>query len=181
MLLGKMKGLRGLAFSTLTVSEAQTRAKLIKTGTVRYNSHLTLHKGTSYQGLTNISFETQSQYSLDHLRIDFQGKKLEGLMINDKVLEQPSQYHREGTIKVPTQYLRLGQANNVVVSYQNHYDQDGNGCVSFIDTDQKQYLYTQFEPYYANRVFPLLDQPDIKAPLSLTLACPADWEAVLSN
>ncbi len=47
--------------------------------------------------------------------------------------------------------------------------------MSFIDTDQKQYLYTQFEPYFANRVFPLFDQPDLKAPLTLTLACPSDW------
>jgi len=71
--------------------------------------------------------------------------------------------------------LKWGEKNNITIQYKNQYDQDGNGCVSFIDTDQKQYLYTQFEPYYANRVFPLFDQPNLKAPLALTIACPSEW------
>jgi len=31
-----------------------------------------------------------------------------------------------------------------MIEYSNLYDNDGNGCVSFIDVDSKQYLYTQF-------------------------------------
>lgn len=30
------------------------------------------------------------------------------------------------------------------MAYRNKYDNDGNGCVSFIDVDKKQYIYTQF-------------------------------------
>lgn len=58
-----------------------------------------------------------------------------------------------------------GGENYIAVLYRTKYDNDGNGCVSFIDVDEKQYLYTQFEPYYANRVFALFDQPDLKAPM----------------
>ena len=65
--------------------------------------------------------------------------------------------------------------------YRNKYNNDGSGCVSFIDVDQKQYLYTQFEPYYANRVFPLFDQPDLKAKMRLNTVSPSDWKKVLSN
>lgn len=54
-----------------------------------------------------------------------------------------------------------------MINYENNYDSDGSGCVSFIDVDQKQYLYTQFEPFMANRVFPLFDQPDLKAKMKL--------------
>lgn len=61
-----------------------------------------------------------------------------------------------------SEFLSKG-SNHVGVIYRNKYDNDGNGCVSFIDVDKKQYLYTQFEPYYANRVFTLFDQPDLKA------------------
>ena len=60
--------------------------------------------------------------------------------------------------------LKSGE-NYIAVFYRTKYDNDGNGCVSFIDVDEKQYLYTQFEPYYANRVFALFDQPDLKAPM----------------
>jgi aminopeptidase N len=77
--------------------------------------------------------------------------------------------------------LKKGGLNNIAIHYKNEYDKDGNGCVSFLDVDGKQYLYTQFEPYFANRVFPHFDQPDLKAPMSLVLSCPSDWDAVLSN
>lgn len=71
--------------------------------------------------------------------------------------------------------------NTVAVSYTNKYDNDGNGCVSFIDVDGKQYIYTQFEPYHANRVFVLFDQPDLKATMELSVVSPMDWGRVLSN
>jgi len=67
------------------------------------------------------------------------------------------------------------------VQYRNKYDNDGNGCVSFIDVDTKQYIYTQFEPFNAQRVFGLFDQPDLKATMELSIVSPKEWESVLSN
>lgn len=54
--------------------------------------------------------------------------------------------------------------------------------MSFIDTadGDKQYLYTQFEPYYATRVFACFDQPDLKATMELSICAPQEWE-ILSN
>jgi alanyl aminopeptidase len=40
------------------------------------------------------------------------------------------------------------------------------------------YIYTQFQPMYARRVFPCLDEPDRKVPWQLTLDVPADQVAV---
>ena len=40
------------------------------------------------------------------------------------------------------------------------------------------YLYTLFVPDRARTVFPLFDQPDLKARWELTLILPADWKAV---
>jgi len=76
--------------------------------------------------------------------------------------------------------LKEGQ-NTVAVWYRNKYDNDASGCVSFIDVDKLQYIYTQFEPYYANRVFPLFDQPDLKAKMRLSIFTPSDWKKVISN
>lgn len=67
------------------------------------------------------------------------------------------------------------------MQYDCVYDNDGNGCVSFVDVDSKQYIYTQFESYYANRVFPCFDQPDLKAKMRLGVICPSNWKKVLSN
>jgi aminopeptidase N len=76
--------------------------------------------------------------------------------------------------------LKVG-TNVVVVEYSNTYNNDGSGCVSFTDLDTCQYIYTQFAPYYANRVFPCFDQPDLKAVFRLYMITPSDWAKVLSN
>lgn len=51
--------------------------------------------------------------------------------------------------------------------------------MSFVDADE-QFLFTDFEPYYANRVFPCFDQPNIKATMRLAVVTPTKWK-VLSN
>lgn len=38
----------------------------------------------------------------------------------------------------------------------------------------KEYLYTNFEPFDAHRLFPCFDQPDIKAKYSLTIRAPRE-------
>ena len=91
-------------------------------------------------------------------------------MVNSNKID-PEKYWSDGKISLEHNNLRIGE-NHIVVTYDNKYDKDGSGCVSFIDIDKKQYLYTQFQPYMANRVFPLFDQPDLKAKMSLSIACP---------
>jgi aminopeptidase N len=63
----------------------------------------------------------------------------------------------------------------------NKYRKDGVGLHSFIDPkDQEQYMYTQFEPENCHWLFPVFEQPDLKATLSMTCVVPHDW-TVVSN
>lgn len=80
---------------------------------------------------------------------------------------------------MPKQFLRT-QNNQLLIDFSSSYARDGSGLHSFIDTDQKQYLYTQCEAYLCNRIFPNFDQPSLKAYLELTVKAPASWR-VLSN
>lgn len=54
-----------------------------------------------------------------------------------------------------------------------------SGMITFMDGND-QFLYTDFEPYSANRVFPCFDQPSLKATMKLTVIAPSEWK-VLSN
>ena len=85
-----------------------------------------------------------------------------------------------GFIYLQPSKLKAG-TKSIGVHYENKFDNDGSGCISFVDTDHKQYISTQFAPYYANRVFPCFDQPDLKARMNLSIICPPDWKKVLSN
>ena len=71
--------------------------------------------------------------------------------------------------------------NVVRVQYVNDYDRTGDGFHRFVDPeDGEEYVYTNFEPYEAHRLFPCFDQPDIKGRYTFTVTAPADW-LVLAN
>lgn len=75
----------------------------------------------------------------------------------------------------------LKEDNEVDIRFTGTYRKDGNGLHHAVDADDGEvYLYTQFEPFHANKCFPCFDQPDIKATMKLRAFSPADWQ-VISN
>ncbi|MEL4503859.1 aminopeptidase N [Luteococcus sp. H138] len=76
--------------------------------------------------------------------------------------------------------LPLGRAV-VEVFAEASYSRSGQGLHRFLDpVDQQTYLYTQFEPADARRVFPNFEQPDLKAAHHITVLAPDGWQ-VRSN
>ena len=75
------------------------------------------------------------------MHLDCKAKEIQKLFINkQQVADIPKE---EGFIILDGAKLKVGE-NYIAVVYRTKYDNDGNGCVSFIDVDDKQYLYTQF-------------------------------------
>ena len=75
--------------------------------------------------------------------------------------------------------LMKRQGNEVSIVFRTLYRHDGTGLISFTDgTDNNQYLYTQFEAFYAHKAFPCFNQPDLRAPLSFKALAPAEWTVV---
>ena len=59
------------------------------------------------------------------------------------------------------------------------YTNSGEGLHRFVDpVDDEIYLYTQFEVPDSRRVFPVFEQPDLKATFRFTIHAPAHWEVV---
>ncbi|MBB5918799.1 aminopeptidase N [Nocardia transvalensis] len=75
----------------------------------------------------------------------------------------------------------LAERNELVVEADCEYSHTGEGLHRFVDpTDDKVYLYSQFETADAKRMFACFDQPDLKATYDITVTAPEDWE-VISN
>ena len=75
----------------------------------------------------------------------------------------------------------LAPTTEVEVAYENAYDHGGDGFHQFIDPeDGAEYLYSNFEPFEAHRLFPCFDQPDLKGTYAVTVRAPADW-VVIAN
>ncbi|MFJ9058910.1 aminopeptidase N [Streptomyces sp. NPDC102409] len=74
-----------------------------------------------------------------------------------------------------------GGENVLVVDARCAYSRTGEGMHRFVDPeDGEVYLYTQYEPADARRVFANFEQPDLKAPYRFEVTAPEGWQ-VRSN
>ncbi|KUO13866.1 aminopeptidase N [Streptomyces sp. DSM 15324] len=75
----------------------------------------------------------------------------------------------------------LAAENELVVDAQCAYSRTGEGLHRFVDPeDGEVYLYTQYEPADARRVFANFEQPDLKAPFRFEVRAAEEW-TVWSN
>ncbi|QIJ62685.1 aminopeptidase N [Streptomyces sp. JB150] len=75
----------------------------------------------------------------------------------------------------------LAAENELIVDAQCAYSRTGEGLHRFVDPeDGEVYLYTQYEPADARRVFANFEQPDLKAPFRFEVRAPEEW-TVWSN
>ncbi len=160
------------ARDVLTRVEAEARAARVRH--VSYDLHINMTRGAAtYQGDVTVHFDVDPG---DPLFLDFRGKQIERLEVNGQTLAPDWNGVR---LALPEAVLRPHTVVRVV--YENAYDHTGDGLHQFIDPeDGQEYVYTNFEPFDAHRLFPCFDQPDIKATYALTVTAPAEWQ-VISN
>lgn len=154
----------------LTQEEAEARAKRVSH--VDYDLRIDLTRSAdTYRGDVTLHFQLVGN---DDLFVDFRGTIIRNLVVNGEELEADWTGYR---LTLPG--ATLDSYNSVRVVYENEYDHGGDGFHQFHDTeDGEEYLYTNFEPYEAHRLFPCFDQPDIKAEYDLTVAAPSEWELI---
>ncbi|MFD0866579.1 aminopeptidase N, partial [Tessaracoccus lubricantis] len=72
--------------------------------------------------------------------------------------------------------LPVAKRTGVTVEGRARYSRTGEGLHRFVDpVDGETYLYTQYEPADARRVFPALEQPDLRAPFTFVVTGPEEW------
>jgi len=160
-----------IAKNVLTHNDAIKRANAIRN--VSYKLFIDLYSGKeTYQGKTTIVFET----SIDHnVTVDFTGSEITTLVLNETFIEKPDWDGHK--LNLPQNLIQKN--NTVEIIYINQYDHAGDGFHQFIDPeDNEEYLYTNFEPYGAHRLFPCFDQPDIKATYHLEASAPSEWKVI---
>ncbi|MFD7841334.1 aminopeptidase N [Nocardia sp. NPDC059764] len=108
--------------------------------------------------------------------IDFVGAGLRSAVLNGVDLDV-SGYDEEQGLTLPD----LAANNELVIEADGEYSNTGEGLHRFVDpTDDKIYLYSQFETADCKRMFACFDQPDLKATYDMVVTAPEDWE-VISN
>ena len=147
---------------------------------VKYNLILCLRLSTDknpkfpdndFEGRMEIDF-TYYDTKQEDIFLNFCGT-IQSIQINSK---PTTVNYKDKRIYLSHLDLICGAKNHVVILFSTKYGTSGAGLHHFIDPiDKKEYLYTQFEPYDCNLVFPVFDQPNIKGNLKLTLVGPEEW------
>ncbi|MCO8302005.1 aminopeptidase N, partial [Streptomyces sp. RKCA744] len=165
----------------LTRDEARERAKLL--AVEAYEVALDLrsavgeHTGTgprTFRSTTTIRFrcaEPGAATFADLLAPAVTSVRLNGRELDPAAVFDGSRIALDG----------LAAENELVVDAQCAYSRTGEGLHRFVDPeDGEVYLYTQYEPADARRVFATFEQPDLKAPFTFSVTAPEGW-TVLGN
>ncbi|HWU10355.1 MAG TPA: aminopeptidase N [Streptomyces sp.] len=108
---------------------------------------------------------------------DLVAPSVNAVTLNGKDLDPAAVF--DGT-RIALEELADGE-NVLVVDAQCAYSRTGEGMHRFVDPeDGEVYLYTQYEPADARRVFANFEQPDLKAPYRFEVTAPEGWQ-VWSN
>ncbi|QPK82880.1 aminopeptidase N [Corynebacterium qintianiae] len=148
--------------TNLSRIDAQARAALISG--VHYDIALDITGEDTFTSTTTVRFSSQAGETFFDLVADSFSATLDGAQLNGREMALTEGEHE------------------LVVTATSAYNRTGEGLHKFTDpVDGKDYLYTQFEPAYAMKVFACFDQPDIKATYSVAVTAPERYVVVLNE
>lgn len=162
------------AMETLTRIDAEKRSgsiELAEIDIVLDLSNAETSDDTFYSKST-IRFQTTEPEQF----VDLIADSVESVQVNGK----PASYEI-GKTRITFQDLPTNEDIELIIEARCKYSTTGEGLHRYVDPeDGETYLYTQYEPTDARRVYACFDQPGMKAKWQFEITAPADW-TVLSN
>lgn len=144
---------------------------------VHYDLAISLpEKNEPFSGSTTITFDLKD--TQNPVTLDFVEGTVDSVTVNNKSVNVD---HNGFFITLLPNALKAGK-NTVTVDYSHPYRRDGRGLHWFQDpVDGETYLFSQFEAWDFNKVFPGFDQPDLKATYQLAVEAPKHWNVITAT
>jgi aminopeptidase N len=157
---------------SLTRADAETRAHLLTVHS--YAIDLDLTRGDDLFGATTRIHFSATTPGADTF-VELKPATLRRAVLNGRELD-PAQLD-DNTLPL----TGLAADNELLVVADMRYSRTGEGLHRFTDpADGETYLYSSACLDDAQRIFACFDQPDLKAPIDLTVTAPPEW-TVLGN
>lgn len=147
--------------TNLTRKDAQARAELISN--VRYDIAVDITGAEEFTTVSTVHFDSKAGTT----HFDLVAAGFEATLDGEETGRELS--------------LSDG-AHTLTVTSHDAYNRTGEGLHKFTDpVDGKDYLYTQFEPAMAMKVFAGFDQPDLKATYKVSVTAPERYTVILNE
>ena len=147
--------------TNLTRKDAQARAELISN--VRYDIAVDITGAEEFTTMSTVHFDSKAGTT----HFDLVAAGFEATLDGEETGRELS--------------LSDG-AHTLTVTSHDAYNRTGEGLHKFTDpVDGKDYLYTQFEPAMAMKVFAGFDQPDLKATYKVSVKAPERYTVILNE
>ena len=157
----------------LTRVEAKERADNLSVDSYLVELDLTDDDKT-FTSKTKIIFSSKPGFSTF---IDAITDSVQKITLNGKDLD-PATHSDNVRIQLPN----LQEKNELVIEARGKYSNTGEGLHRCVDpVDGEAYLYTQFEVPDSRRMFPVFEQPDLKATFEFQITAPSSWEVVSNS
>ncbi|WP_338748145.1 aminopeptidase N [Janibacter alittae] len=154
----------------LTREEAAERAAVVAVDDHAITLDLTTSE-TTFATTSTIHFTAKEGSSTF---VDFIGESVDEVVLNGTSLE-PAEVFADHRVRLD----ELAADNTVTIRATGRYMNTGEGLHRFVDpVDGEVYLYTQFEVPDSRRMYPVFEQPDLKASFTLTVTAPAHWQVI---
>jgi len=175
--------LRDAFFKTENLSlysaEAERRAEVIHSVKYRLLVKLNENEKDGFNGAFQASFKL-NQKAEEVTFLDFQGEEISQIQVNNQTVGADKIRFEKHRIHLPVDLLSLEKENTVSFHFKNTYVSNSAGLHYYRDPqDQGVYIYSHLEPFFCHRFFPCFDQPDIRAPLKLSVISPQkEWNVI---
>ncbi|MDO5729156.1 MAG: aminopeptidase N [Actinomycetaceae bacterium] len=160
---------------TITRIEARHRARSVRVDSIDVELDVTGApdpQARTFRSQSMVKFASREPSTF----LDLIADRIDSVTVNG----QPAQYTYSGS-RIELTDLPTNSLLTVCVDARCLYSQTGEGLHRYRDPeDEGTYLYTQYEPTDARRVYACFDQPDIKPRWRFTIDAPTGW-TVLSN
>ena len=154
--------------TTITRQQAQLRAAMLEVDT--YTLHFDLTDDEVFTVHTVVNFSVSAAAIGHSTVIDLLDHEVISAQLNGRAVTYDG-----ARLNLPD----LLEDNELVVRSSAKYSITGEGLHRYMDPyDEAVYLYSQCAPADARRIFPVFDQPDLKARYEIQVTAPAHWHVV---
>ncbi len=157
------------------LSHTEAKIRHANISNLTYQLYMDLNLESEFSGISELTFDS-TELKQD-LTIDFSGGAVQEIKINDEIAKYD---YNDFFISLDKSLIKSGK-NVIQITFTHPYSDNGSGLYRYTDKeDGKTYIYSHFEPYSANRMFPNFDQPNLRATFDLTVKVPKEWLVISS-